>query len=209
MEGRFDKADLEALHSDDVFEAEEESQVSPRERAEFLEFLSAFNREPSEEEAARITAAWERRHAQQSAHPLSIEAKEYAGTARRLLEVLNPMLRPAGDPLALESVEIIGRFAMLIAVKTHRASAGLLPLDEDLGDDDEFWQSDANGCAKLVRLIVAESREAWRLLTQLPTVAADGVPAAMIARLDELDRHLAGAFPEAMAFVRAGFDEEG
>jgi len=38
-------------------------------------------------------------------------------------------------------------------------------------------------------------------------VAADGVPSAMIARLDDLDTHLAAAFPEAMAFVRAGFDE--
>jgi hypothetical protein len=42
---------------------------------------------------------------------------------------------------------------------------------------------------------------------QLPTLAADGVPAAMIARLDDLDDHLGAAFPNAMAFVRAGFDE--
>jgi hypothetical protein len=42
---------------------------------------------------------------------------------------------------------------------------------------------------------------------QLPSIAADGVPAAMAARLDDLDAHLAAAFPRAMAFVRAGFDE--
>jgi hypothetical protein len=210
MEGLLDQADLEALQSDEVFEAEEESPpVSARERAEFLEFLSNANVEPSPEEAARLDAAFERRSRDQTAHPLSRESMEYADTARRLLGVLDPLIRAGDDPLALESLETIGRFAFFIAVKTRRAVAGLLPASEELGDDDEFRRSDANGCAKLVRLVIAESREAWRLLTQLPSVAADGVPSAMIARLDDLDEHLAAAFPRAMAFVRVGFDEEG
>jgi hypothetical protein len=208
MEGLLDKDDLEALQSDEEFEDEDTSAVSPRERAEFLEFLSNMNVEPSPEEAARMKAAFERRRTQQTAHPLSRESMEYADTARRLLGVLDPMLRAGADPLALESLETIGRFALFIAVKTRRAVAGLVTPCEDLDDDDEFRRSDANGCAKLVRLVVAESREAWRLLAQLPSVAADGVPGAMIARLDDLEAHLAAAFPDAMRFVRAGFDEE-
>ncbi|HYN06745.1 MAG TPA: hypothetical protein VES67_05080 [Vicinamibacterales bacterium] len=209
-EGTLDRADLAALESDEAFEAEEEApQVSARERAEFLEFLKHVNVEPPPEEAARIRAAFERRDGQQTSHPLSREAMEYADTARRLIGVLDPLLRDRGDPLALEGLETIGRFALFIAVKTRRAVAGLVPPSEELGDDDEFRQSDANGCAKLVRLVIGESREAWLLLMQLPSVAADGVPGAMIARLEDLDGHLAAAFPHAMAFVRAGFDEEG
>jgi len=206
-DGLLDKADLEALQSDEEFEMEDACTVSPRERAEFLQFVSEAHVEPSADEAARMDAAFERRSREQNAHPLTRESKEYADTARRLIGVLDPLLRDGGDPLALESLETINRFALFIAVKTHRAVAGLLPPCEELGDDDEFRTSDANGCAKLVRLVVAESREAWRLLAQLPSVAADGVPSAMIARLDDLDTHLAAAFPEAMAFVRAGFDE--
>jgi hypothetical protein len=211
MDGLLDKDDLEALQSDEEFEEEDTSAVSRRERAKFLEFLSNVNVEPSPEEAARMKAAFERRRTLETAHPLTRESMAYTETTRRLLGVLDPMLRAGGDPLALESLETIGRFALFIAVKTRRAVAGLLPPDEDLDldDDDGFRRSDANGCAKLVRLVVAESREAWRLLAHLPSVAADGVPSAMIARLDDLDAHLAAAFPDAMAFVRVGFDEEG
>jgi hypothetical protein len=209
-EGRLDRADLAALESDEEFEIEAEEGMGPvsaRERAEFLEFLQEANVAPTPEEAARIAAAHERRSALQSAHPLSREAMAYAETARRLLGVLEPMLRDSGDPLARESLGTIGRFALFIAVKTRRAAGALIPATADDFEDDEFLQSDGNGCAKLVRLVIAESREAWRLLMQLPSVAADGVPAAMAARLDDLDDHLAAAFPNAMAFVRAGFDE--
>jgi hypothetical protein len=207
-EGRLDRADLEALESDEEFEAEDEmAPVSARERAEFLEFVQEANVAPTPEEAARIEAAYERRSGLQSAHPLSREAMAYAETARRLLGVLEPMLRDSGDPLARESLETIGRFALFIAVKTRRAAGALIPPTADDFEDDEFLRSDGNGCAKLVRLVIAESREAWRLLMQLPSVAADGVPAAMAARLDDLDDHLAAAFPNAMAFVRVGFDE--
>jgi hypothetical protein len=208
MDGQLDEADLEALQSDEEFEQEDEVAVSPRERAEFLALVSEANVEPSPEETARIEAAYERRRRDQADHPLSLESKDYADSTRRLIGVLDPLLRASGDPIALESLETISRFPLFIAVKTHRAVAGLLPLCEELGDDDEFRQSDANGCAKLVRLVIAESREAWRVLAQLPSVAIDGVPAAMMSRLDALDAHLAAAFPQAMAFVRPGFDEE-
>ena len=207
-EGRLDVVDLEALHSDEELELEETSPVSARERAAFLADPSNAITEPSPAEVARITAAIDRRHREQDAHPLSRQSMEYAETSRRLIGVLDPMLRAAGDPLALGSLETIDRFALFIHVKTRRAVAALLPSSEELEDDDEFRHSDANGCAKLVRLVVAESRDAWRLLTLLPTVAADGVPAAMMARLDDLDQKLARAFPDAMTFVRAGFDEE-
>lgn len=207
-EGRLDVVDLEALHSDEELELEDTSPVSARERAAFLADLSNAITEPSPAEVARMTAAIDRRHREQNAHPLSRQSMEYAETSRRLIGVLDPMLRAAGDPLAVGSLETIDRFALFIHVKTRRAVAALLPSSEELDDDDDLRRSDANGCAKLVRLVVAESRDAWRLLTLLPSVAADGVPAAMMARLDDLDQKLARAFPDAMTFVRAGFDEE-
>ena len=207
MEGRLDKADLEALQSDEEFEVDTNAPpVSARERAEFLEGLAEVNHEPSPEEAARIEAAYARHTRQLDAHPLSRDSMDYATVSRRLVQALEPALHN-GDPLAAESLETIGRFGLMIAVKTRRAAAGLLPLSEELGDDEEFRQSDANGCAKLVRLMIAESRQAWELLRHLPAVAADGVPAAMVRRLDALDARLAAEFPRAMSFVRMGLDE--
>ena len=38
--------------------------------------------------------------------------------------------------------------------------------------------------------------------------SADGVPAQLVRMLDEVDAGLAGRFPQAMAFVRPGFDDE-
>jgi hypothetical protein len=210
VEGRLDRADLAALASDEEFEAEMEAGMgaaSARDRAEFLEFLEGADVVAPPEEMAGIHAACDRRSNLRTAHPLSREAMEYAQTAHRLIGVLRPMLRGVEDPLARESLETIARFAFFIAVKTRRAAGALISASDDDHEDDEIRQSDGNGCAKLVRLVIAESREAWRLLRQLPSLAADGVPAAMVARLDDLDAHLAAAFPHAMAFVRAGFDE--
>ena len=125
------------------------------------------------------------------------------------IEVLRPLLEARADPVALAAVATIGRFASLIAVKTHRAVGALVSSipDDDL-DEDEFRRSDGDGCAKLVRLIASESREAWQVLMQVGTATADGVPAAMVRRLEALDAELAAAFPRAMAFVRPGLDED-
>ena len=60
----------------------------------------------------------------------------------------------------------------------------------------EFKASDGNGCAKLVRLVIAESREAWHLLMQVGAASADGVPAAMVRRLDALDAAIDAGFPQ-------------
>jgi hypothetical protein len=68
-------------------------------------------------------------------------------------------------------------------------------------------QSDANGSAKIARLLIADSRAAWRVLMELGRATADGVPAQLVARLDEIDAGLARRFPHAMAFVRPGFDQ--
>lgn len=208
MEGRIDKTDLEALQSDQEFEVGEDAPaVTPAERAEWLESLAEAHTPMSPEERARFDAAYERRQEEERAHPLARGAMEYGTITHRLLGALGPVLRAGGDTLALESLDAITRHSMMIAVKTRRAVTALLPESEVLGDD-EFRLSDGNGCAKLVRLMVAESREAWRLLGGLPSVAADGVPAAMTARLDALDQLLDRAFPNAMAFVRPGLDEE-
>ncbi len=200
---------------------DDDATVSPSQRAEFLALVEAANREPSPEEAARIEAAWNRQLELRTAHPLSVAAREYADIAANVTAIIRLVLEARGDAVALAAVDTIERFAYFLAIKTWRAAGGLVSArlvgsSSDDGDEDDIddenrpanLQSDSNGCAKLVRLVIAESRDAWQVLMQPGIATADGVPAAMARRLDELDAAVATAFPRAMEFVRMGFDED-
>jgi len=202
------QAALRSERSDDLVQAlcdddpEEPAAALP---AEFAAILDEANREPTEEERRALEARLDERRRLKGAHPLTRSSRDDADVTRRLLAALRPMVVARGDAIVLAAVDTIGRFADLIAVKTSRAVGGLIDDDED--DDLDPVQNDANGCAKLVRLLVAESREAWHVLMQVGHAAADGVPAHMVQRLDALDAAMARQFPRAMEFVRAGFDE--
>ena len=197
------------LFDDGLEDEPEQRPLSASERLDLDTAIEAAHQRVPEAEMARILAACDRRHARQSAHPIARSAHEYASITHGVLDALRPLLDEAGDALLLAGLDTIDRFAPLIAVKSHRAVGALIfdDDDEDLADDQEFKASDGNGCAKLVRLVIAESREAWHLLMQVGAASADGVPAAMVRRLDALDAALETGFPRAMDFVRAGFDE--
>lgn len=208
--------DLRTVNLFDDEEEEKDPPVSEQQRAEFFAFLDSIE-PPTKEEMARISAVIERRDALSDAHPLTAAARTYVYAAWNIAEVLEKALGPQGDPLVLAALETIGRFAGMISAKTRRAVDGLIRVDDPaLEDDDDFdddngprhVQSDANGTAKVVRLLIAESREAWQLLIGVRTIAADGVPAAMVRRLSQLDAGVAAAFPRAMEFVRIGFDTD-
>ena len=203
--------DASADREPDDDETDTNEEAATGERAAFLAALEAATREPSPEEARRLDAALDRRSAKEAAHPLTLEAGEYAQIARGLTVTLRSFLAHSADPVALASLETIDHFSMMIAVKTRRAVGSWIALQEpdDELDDDDFSRVDGNGCAKLVRLMIAESHDAWNVLMHIGSVAADGVPVAMAKRLERLDAGLANAFPRAMSFVRAGFDDRG
>lgn len=178
-----------------------------RERHEREQVLEAASRPLTPDEERDIDRTMRRLDEARDAHPLSSSSGEYSDLAQHILEVIRPFVASRKDEVVLDALETIGWFSYMIHVKTARAIAGLVDRDIEDDGDPEWLQSDANGTAKLARLIVAESREAWRVLMAAGHGVADGVPAAMIARLEKLDAGLAEAFPQAMEFVRAGFDE--
>lgn len=172
------------------------------------EVIEAANRPPTEAEARemeRQEAELERRLA---ADTLLLDSREYGMIAERVSRALTAELSGHGDGLVLAALEAIERHSLCISAKTYRAVSGeLRDLIADYEDDDPL-QSDHNGSAKIVRLMIAESRECWTVLMQVGRATADGVPIKMIERLDRLDRDLAVRFPRAMAFTRPGFDED-
>ena len=164
-----------------------------------------FNATPTEAEIKEFEAEEEARDKQLAVDPLVLGSREYAEITHNLTEALRPMVESDGDAVVLSALDVIQWHTWLIAVKAHRAAHGQL-WDRDEGEHDV--QSDANGTAKLLRVILAESRDAWSVLMQAGHAIADGVPGQMVKRLEALDESVAARFPRAMEFVRAGFDDE-
>ena len=134
---------------------------------------------------------------------LVVRAREYADMTDPVMRALAPVLVLRGDAALTDAADTIAWFSTRLAPKIVRAIA----TRADLSDDPNDRQSDANGSAKVARLAIAESRRAWEVLMEAGKASADGVPAAAVKMLDEIDLQLAERFPLAMEFVRPGFDE--
>ena len=137
--------------------------------------------------------------------PLVRLSLEYTCTATPILRALRPIVEASGDERSIDAVDVIEALCLRIASKTHRAVSGALDADYDPAD----VQSDANGSAKLVRLLIAESRAAWRVLMEMGRARANGVPAKLARMLEDLDVGIDVRFPNAMKFIRPGFDTVG
>lgn len=178
--------------------------LSPDERLERERWFDEINQPLTPEQERDVERELQSREKARESHPLCVSSSEYAELAHRVLEVIRPVAESRRDEVVQAALETISWFSLMIAAKTARAICGLVAWD---GEVEDWLRSDANGTAKLTRLIVAESIDAWRVLMTAGHGTADGVPAAMIARLEKLDTGLAEAFPRAMEFVRAGFDD--
>ena len=161
-------------------------------------------REPTADEREEIDAAIERQDARVAADPIKTRADDYATMADPILRALAPILRARQDEVAIAALEVLEHHVFLIPAKTVRALHGYHDEDYDRGDR----QCDAHGSAKVARLAIKESREAWDVMTQVGRAAADGVPKQMIETLTALDAAIADRFPMAMSFIRAGFDTD-
>ncbi len=136
--------------------------------------------------------------------PLVVKSKDYSTTVWPIARALRPILEARGDAAVLAALDTIDWLCLSVSSKTFRAVSGR---DHDWDDPDDL-QSDANGSAKVARLMIDESRRAWRVLMDAGRAAADGVPARLVQMLDDLDMDIAARFPRAMDFIRPGFDTE-
>lgn len=101
-----------------------------------------------------------------------------------------------------ESFEVIQWYMFFIPSKVFRAISGKKQ-DNDVWDDPV--QSDYNGSAKICLLAIDKSLLSFQYL--LPYYNEDEV-LDKLAMLSELKRKLLEEFPQAMDFVRPGFDEQ-
>jgi len=136
--------------------------------------------------------------------PLVVRAREYSQTVSHITRVLLPAVDARGDAVATAAVVRVQETCGTIASKIYRAVSDRADDDFDPGE----LQSDANGSAKVARLLIDESRRSWRVLMEVGRATANGVPARLVGLLDEIDAALSRSFPRALEFKRPGFDTE-
>jgi hypothetical protein len=138
--------------------------------------------------------------------PLVRRVREYA---HDLHDVLRSLLESeaAGFPADVRAaVEDAYSLGLTIGAKTHRAVSSFED-EKDEQIEDDLVQNDANGSAKVARLAIVQTLEAWEVISRHAALDP-ALVAYLVDCLKALGRELDARFPHAMAFVRPGFDEE-
>ena len=173
---------------------------------------------------AEAKARERKRNAKSDSHELSRAAKRYAqmvddwfDSHLPTIELALAAANEAGLPLVdfdhqekLErvgdAIEVIRWYQFQIAVKIMR---GLMQ-DDDEDEESEAsalgYQKDSDGSVKVALLGMSRSIGAWgRLSEDIPEQAQAIVP--ILVHLERLRRRTELTFPNAMSFIRPGFDE--
>jgi hypothetical protein len=204
---RFEDALARGLPPEFTHEPPEEVEVPADNVARpWLAELERAQEESDPEELERILKQHDADDVRAREDPLVRQTAAYRDQALHFVRALGTVRHESQDPIVSAALEVIEAQAWAMSGKMFRAVRGLF--DRDLDDDPLEVQTDANGSAKLMRLLIAESRSAWEVLTSVGHAVADGVPVRMMSDLLALDRDVASRFPRAMAFVRPGFDTE-
>jgi hypothetical protein len=138
--------------------------------------------------------------------PLLEAALRYSKEAYDIVDPLHNLSRfHAWAPSVGAAINTIAWYSGMIPAKIGRALYGAA--NEDRRGDDDPVQNDWNGSAKVARLAIAESIDAWKTLFEAGDTPVDASIRRMADALEEIDRGLSARFPLAVEFVRPGFDE--
>jgi hypothetical protein len=178
---------------------------TPRETAGANLLAECPNFELSDEELAEFRREEEARDARLDAALTTRMATTYMLGAMAWLTENRDGLVTRADPIVREAVEIVGWDAYLIGAKLHRALDGRdCSQNGEDGCDDHPVQTDWNGSAKVALISLERSEAAWRVIVE---ATEDGTASALADAVGNLRRVVLDEFPQAMSFIRPGFDE--
>ena len=152
-------------------------------------------------------------------HHLSRTALKYADTVRNWFEKSEELFKQKDEELnrklncslpgtnpgieavnIRDSMEIISWYQYQIYVKLRRAFSGKLE-----GDEDPDYPKDSDGSAKVALIGIDRSIASWgRIMKHFPDKKDEILD--FLITLDRLRKQAEKEFPDARAFVRAGFD---
>lgn len=161
---------------------------------------------------------------QANKHPLAKETLEYAKKAMQLLENTTALKEKAGEMISNfemgiqneneikneaeiieDCKEIICWYLHFIHVKFMRAIMG--KMEDDGWEEENGFQKDGDGSAKIALIAIDRSIEAWTTLAQYIPEPEDDI-LTLLASLQKSKRLGEKEFPGAQKFIRPGFDEQ-
>jgi len=159
----------------------------------------------SPEEMANFERGEKARRARLHQVPLSGMARTYGLRCWAWLKEHHDTVAAHTDPIVREAFDVVEWDACLIGAKLHRALSARDRSQHDEGEwDDHPVQNDSNGSAKVALISIERSEAAWRVIA----AATKNTAAAILAdAAGHLRRTAQYEFPNAMSFVRPGFDE--
>jgi hypothetical protein len=161
--------------------------------------------EPSAHELEEIGRIERARHARLDRDALARMSRKYGIDASTWLNARRDTIAAQADLLVQEALDIVAWDALLIGAKVRRALDGRDRHEHDEEDeDDDPVQNDWNGSAKVGIISLERSEAAWRVVA---AAAGAGGASVLADAAGHLRRAVLTEFPNALLFIRPGFDE--
>src|SRR4030095_415402 len=162
------------------------------------------NQIPPDQEMAEFSKLEDARRKRIEATPLSRMTWTFTRLSHEWIQRREELDRHTA-PIVRAAFQMACWDSSLITVKLHRAMDGRDRFERhDEEADDGRIQNDWNGSAKVAILSIQRSQDAW---TALGSALGDAAAASLADALSDLHRAVIDQFPDAMKFVRPGFDD--
>jgi hypothetical protein len=162
------------------------------------------NIEMTAQDRAELDRQEAARDARIEAAPLTMLATRHMRLAHRWLTAHRDRVSAAADPMIAEALAIVAHDCFLVGAKLRRAQDGRDRSRQGEDPHEDPVQNDWNGSAKVALISLDRSEAAWRVIAQ---ATRDPLAERLIQVLRDLRRAVDEEFPNAMSFVRPGFDE--
>lgn len=170
-----------------------------REGIDFEEIRKAAESDETDRETERLEEAVR-------TDPLQKLATTYVHAAFNVIDAMAPARALRRWPPNVEgALDTISWNAGMVGAKVYRALHGLAERGT-VGEEDPV-QNDWNGSAKVAQILVGESKSAWHVVMREGEASSDSPLLELVGLLTRIDDGLGERFPEAMKFIRPGFDQ--
>jgi len=149
-------------------------------------------------------------------HPLAEMAKDYSLSVHQWLKEFHEKYlesgeindKELGDKVDItDAFQVLQWYSIFISAKIDRAFFMFEDMDLD-DDDNDVHEYDSNGSAKIAIIAIDRSIGAFSLLLQHFKNPEEEIKGFLL-KLSKVKQLTIEVFPNAMAFIRPGFDEEG